>query len=227
MAPGAIDQALAQQPWDSLRAPLLRAGANDGQSLERLRRYTWLLIQWNRSVSNLISRNDEPRIVETHLLESNVPAHWLKQSGCMKWLDFGSGAGLPALPLAIAGVCGHWTLLESRRSKTLFIRKALQELLLHNIVTVNDRLENFVENRAHQAAFDGFTSRATAKLGPTLALAARVVAPGGSAFLWKGSGREQEMGQDGGWRAAWEFTGILGVADGPTVVARFTRKQEN
>ena len=111
--------------------------------------------------------------------------------------------------------------------KTLFIRKALQELSLGNIVTVNDRLENFVEDPAHGAAFDGFTSRATIKLRPTLALAARVIAPGGSAFLWKGSGREQEMELDAGWRDAWEFTGILGVGNGPNVVARFLRKSED
>ncbi|MEK7330280.1 MAG: 16S rRNA (guanine(527)-N(7))-methyltransferase RsmG [Candidatus Eisenbacteria bacterium] len=223
-APGAIDQTLARQPWDSLNAPLLRAGVDVTRAIQQLRDYARLLLDWNRSASNLISHNDEPRIVERHLLESIAPAHWLKESGCARWIDFGSGAGLPAIPLAIAGVRGHWTLVESRRTKTLFIRKALQELSLGHLVTVNDRLENFVEDQAHAAAFDGFTSRATLKLVPTLALAARVIAPGGSAFLWKGSGREQEMEQDAGWQGAWEFTGLLGVGSGPNVVVRFIRK---
>jgi 16S rRNA (guanine527-N7)-methyltransferase len=206
---------------------LLQAGADANLAIEQLRKYSRLLLEWNRSASNLISRNDEPRIVERHLLESVAPAHWLKESGCAKWIDFGSGAGLPALPLAIAGLGGRWTLVESRRTKTLFMRKAIQELALSNIVTVNDRLENFVEDPANAAAFDGFTSRATLKLGPTLSLAARIIAPGGSAFLWKGSGREAEMQEDADWRGAWEHTGILGVGSGPNVVVRFTRKSDD
>ena len=36
-----------------------------------------------------------------HLLESVEPAHWLKECGATRWLDFGSGAGLPAIPLAL------------------------------------------------------------------------------------------------------------------------------
>ncbi len=205
---------------------MLQAGVDANEAVEQLRRYSRLLLEWNRSASNLISRNDEPRIVERHLLESIAPAHWLKESGCAKWIDFGSGAGLPALPLVIAGLAGHWTLVESRRTKTLFIRKAIQELGLSNVVTVNDRLENFVADPANTAAYDGFTSRATLRLGPTLALAARVIAPGGCAFLWKGSGREEEMQQEAEWRGAWEHTGILGVGTGPNVVVRFIRKSD-
>lgn len=91
-------------------------------------------------------------------------------------------------------------------------------------MTANDRLENFVEDDAHAGAFDGFTSRATLKLVPTLALAARVIAPGGSAFLWKGSGREQEMEEDSSWSLEWEATDVIGVGSGANVVARFKRK---
>lgn len=222
-----MDRALARQPWNLLRTPLQRAGVDANEAIERLKRYARLLLEWNRSASNLISRNDEERIVERHLLESVAPAHWLRESGCVRWIDFGSGAGLPALPLVLAGVPGAWMLVESRRTKTLFIRKALQELSLGNIATVNDRLENVVMQGAHAAAFDGFTSRATLRLGPTLGLAAHVIAPGGSAFLWKGSGRDEEMAQDESWRRSWEFSGLHGVGSGPNIVARFIRLSTN
>jgi 16S rRNA (guanine527-N7)-methyltransferase len=224
VAPEAIERALARQPWASLRAPLERAGADAEPAIGRLRRYAGLLLQWNRSASNLISRNDEERIVERHLLESIAPAQWLRDSGCTRWIDFGSGGGLPALPLVIAGIGGAWTLVESRRTKTLFIRKAIQELSIENIEVVNDRLENFVVAEGQQARFDGFTSRATLKLSPTLALASHIVAPGGTAFLWKGSGGEQEMAQDSGWQRDWEPVGLLEIGSGQNVVARFKRR---
>ncbi|TMQ73415.1 MAG: hypothetical protein E6K81_04670 [Candidatus Eisenbacteria bacterium] len=143
-SPAALDRLLDSQSWASLRPALEGPGVEVEPAIETLRRYARLLIEWNRSHSNLISHNDEARIVERHLIESVGPASLLKQSACRRWIDFGSGAGLPAIPLIIAGVAGAWTLVESRRTKTLFIRKALQELSLESIEVVNDRLENVV-----------------------------------------------------------------------------------
>jgi 16S rRNA (guanine527-N7)-methyltransferase len=189
-----------------------------------LRRYCEMVVQWNRKVSNLISRNDEVRIVARHVLESLAPAYWLKASGATRWLDFGSGAGFPALPLAIAGVGGEWTLVESRRTKTLFLRKALADLGISGITVVNARLEDLTGLAEHAGTYDGFTSRATETLSPTLAIAARFVRLGGAAFLWKGSRRDAEMAADSAWKASWDFDGIVEIGDGATAVARFIRK---
>ena len=193
-------------------------------TIERLKAYAKLLIEWNRGVSNLISRNDEQRIVERHIAESIEPAAWLKASPATRWLDFGSGAGLPAIPLVIAGVGSSWTLVESRRMKTLFMRKATETLGLKNIEIVVARLEYMVTETERLGAYDGFASRATLALGPTLVLAAKFIAPGGTAFLWKGSQREKEMADDQRWQEFWEFDGLLGIGNGQAVVARFTRK---
>lgn len=172
----------------------------------------------------MISRNDEQRIVERHIAESIEPAAWLKASPATRWLDFGSGAGLPAIPLVIAGVGSSWTLVESRRMKTLFMRKATETLGLKNIEIVVARLEYMVTETERLGAYDGFASRATLALGPTLVLAAKFIAPGGTAFLWKGSQREKEMADDQRWQEFWEFDGLLGIGNGQAVVARFTRK---
>ncbi|HEY2954535.1 MAG TPA: 16S rRNA (guanine(527)-N(7))-methyltransferase RsmG [Candidatus Eisenbacteria bacterium] len=219
-----VRQVLDRQPWDSLAGCLLKAGANPEQTLPRLRRYCELLLQWNRKVSNLISRNDEPRIVPRHLQESLEPAHWLRSSGAGRWLDFGSGGGLPAIPLAIAGVGERWTLVESRRTKTLFMRKVLEELEMPNVDVVLARLEDLIEQPGHAYGYDGFTSRATLPLAPTLKMAASIVRPGGVAFLWKGSKRDEEMAADTAWQVNWDFNDLLGIGDGATAVARFTRK---
>jgi len=215
---------LGRQPWDSLATHIAKAGASPEATIPRLKAYAKLLVDWNRAVSNLISRGDEQRIVERHIAESIEPAAWLKSSSVNRWLDFGSGAGLPAIPLAIVGVGPRWTLVESRRMKTLFVKKATEELGLGDLEVVVARLENMTGDATRRGAYDGFTSRATLALGPTLVLAAEFVAPGGLAFLWKGSQREREMVDDPRWRESWEFDGILGIGNGQTVVARFTRK---
>jgi 16S rRNA (guanine527-N7)-methyltransferase len=99
----------------------------------------------------------------------------------------------------------------------------LQELALGGVEVANDRLETFAEIPSHAGAFDGFTSRATLRLAPSLALAARVVAPGGRAFLWKGSRAAEEMEQDDRWREAWELVGAARVGTWPSEVRSFKR----
>lgn len=214
---------LERQPWESLVSHLIDPQADPERKVALLRRYSELLVDWNHRVSNLISRNDEPRFVDRHLGESLEPAQWMAETGGERWLDFGSGAGLPAIPLAIAGLGSHWTLVESRRTKTLFLRKAISEVGLGGIDVVLGRLEMLVETDAMPPRFDGFTSRATLTLGPTLSLAARVVLPGGSAFLWKGGRREEEMRSDTRWRQEWTFEGERVIGDGRTAVAKFKR----
>jgi 16S rRNA (guanine527-N7)-methyltransferase len=219
-----VTSVLRRQAWDALLPSLLKVGATPDTVMPILRRYCEMVLQWNRKVSNIISRTDEPRIVARHVLESLEPAHWLKESGATRWLDFGSGAGLPALPLAIAGVGGTWTLVESRRTKTLFLRKAVDEIGVRGITVLLSRLEDLVGLAEHAASYDGFTSRATETLTPTLAIAAEFVRPGGTAFLWKGSRREAEMAADVSWQKSWDFDGLLEIGGGMTSVARFRRK---
>lgn len=218
------EKALARQPW-SLLQPFLGPADRAGAQLAGLRRYAGLLFEWNRGVSNLISRHDEPRLVERHLFESLAPARLLIESGCKKFVDFGSGAGLPAVPLAICGVGEAWTLVESRRNKTLFIRKAQQEIGLTQVSVITGRLEVLADEGLAELACDGFTSRATAAVGPTLALAAKIVAPGGTAFLWKGSSYVDEMAaSESEWAAHWSFVQAPLIGDGPNVCAVFKRK---
>lgn len=207
-----------------LDPPLQEIGADVSAARERLRAFARLVLAWNASASNLISRNDEARIVERHLLESIAPGQLVRDVGASRWIDLGSGAGFPAIPLALVGIKGSWTLVESRRTKTLFMRKALSELGLKDFAVENARLEDLVDLPAYAHSFDGFISRATMRIGPTLDLAARVIAPGGIALLWKGSGMEQEMSSDRTWESAWDPGQRSRIGSGPVTVVQFTRK---
>jgi 16S rRNA (guanine527-N7)-methyltransferase len=219
------DRLIARMPWSSLR-PMLPTGETSADAMiDRLRTYARELLAWNRGVSNLISRHDEARLVERHIAESVHPAALLLSSGCKNLLDLGSGAGLPAIPLAILGVGARWHLVESRRNKTLFMRKAIQELKLKDIAVHCSRLETMLEEGTVGRDFDGFTSRATMPVGPTLAMAAGLVQAGGTAFLWKGSGVTEEMkATHEEWDADWEFKALHPIIAGPNSVAVFVRK---
>lgn len=207
-----------------LDSALHEIGADVPAARERLRAFARLVLSWNASASNLISRNDEARIVERHLFESIAPGSLVRSVGASRWIDLGSGAGFPAIPLALAGIQGSWKLVESRRTKTLFMRKTIGDLGLRDFEVENARLEDLVGLPAYRSSFDGFISRATMRLGPTLDLAARVTAAGGSALLWKGSGVDQEMSSDPSWASNWDLHERYTIGPGPVTVVRFIRK---
>lgn len=79
-------------------------------------------------------------------------------------LDVGTGAGLPAVILAIVRPHWHITALDSNGKKIRFIRQMVGELKLHNIHPVASRIENFV------GEFEIITSRAFASLTDFIAL---------------------------------------------------------
>ena len=225
-------------------------------TLARLRRYTELLVQWNRSVSNLISKNDEARFVEAHLLPSIEAVGWMKSFNFSRWCDLGSGGGLPALPLAICGVGTEWDLVESRRTKTLFLQRAVGELELGGVRVLAARIEDLIADLGGgpqvegedsewghdeeggleggefdeprfslRPPYDGFTSRATMALVPTLDFASPIVRPGGRAFLWKGSKLEAEAAESSRWQSEWRRGEVRPVAAEHSVVVEFERAE--
>jgi 16S rRNA G527 N7-methylase RsmG len=101
----------------------------------------------------------------------------------------------------------------------------LVELELDNIEIELSRLESLLPEPDRIGKFDGFTSRATQRLGPTLLLASEFVLPGGAAYLWKGSRLDQEMSEDDRWLEHWDHGGRLSLASGRAIVARFIRKK--
>jgi len=218
------ERLLARMPWGSLW-PLLRGSdAERDAVLARLRAFAGELLRWNRGVSNLVSHDDEARLVERHLAESLAGLELLNALACKHILDFGSGGGFPAIPLILAGAGERWTLVESRRNKTLFLRRAVQELGLANVSVVTGRLETLVAETPEAVRADAITSRATLKLGPTLGLAAQVVPSGGAAFLWKGSGVHEELAATGeGWRESWSEPRLHAISEGRNSIIVFTR----
>jgi len=257
---------MSRQPWAEVELVLERNGiANPRPTTARLQRFVELLVQWNRSVSNLISKNDEDRVVAAHVLPSIEVVGWMKSHDLARWCDLGSGGGFPAIPLALCGVGEAWDLVESRRTKSLFLQRAVQVLELPHVRVLSARIEDLLadlaarsespdpsassrdgegeeddgwgaEHREPEAAdeprpplnppYDGFTSRATLTLGPTLEYAGKLVRPDGRAFLWKGSRLAAEAAEHPAWRAHWSESESRPLSIEHSVVASFQRHKE-
>ena len=73
-------------------------------------------------------------------------------------LDIGTGAGLPAVIIAICQPERQCTALDSNQKKIRFIKQISSELGLSNMQPIASRIE------AHEASYDVVTSRAFASL---------------------------------------------------------------
>jgi 16S rRNA (guanine527-N7)-methyltransferase len=143
-----------------------------------LERYLDLLEKWNR-VYNLTAIRERSRMVTHHLLDSLAVLPYVRGP---RVLDVGSGAGLPGIPLAVAGPALQVTLLESNHKKSAFLTQAVAELQLANVQVVTERVEAWQP----EARFDTVVSRAFAELGEFAALAGRLLAPQGVLAAMKG-----------------------------------------
>ena len=79
------------------------------------------------SALNLSAIRDEEGIISRHLVESIVVSSELPQ-GIKTLLDFGSGAGLPGIPIAICRPEIAVTLAESQGKKAAFLQEAVRVL---------------------------------------------------------------------------------------------------
>lgn len=140
----------------------LRSGARSlgvelsDEQVEKLLAYMSLLQKWNKAY-NLTAVRDPDEMVSRHLLDSlSVVPH----ISAGRWLDVGSGGGMPGVPLAILFPESAFTVLDSNGKKTRFLTQAKIELGLDNLQVIHSRVEEFTPDYR----FNGIVSRAFSSL---------------------------------------------------------------
>lgn len=156
---------------------------SDDSVISRLDDYTALVRDWSTRM-NLVSLRDCERFVEYHLLDSLKTAVCVDYSSMHRILDFGSGAGLPGIPLAIVYDHLDVTLLDSRLKRSVFLEHAVSSLSLENASVVRNRIEELP--RTFDRSFDCVITRATTGLSEFLRLTHRFLSPGGILVSIKG-----------------------------------------
>jgi 16S rRNA (guanine527-N7)-methyltransferase len=183
----------AQSPAEALHAGLLElAGqAPEPQQEAALLSYLALLEHWNKAY-NLTAIKDPKQMVTRHLLDSLSVAPWIKGS---QILDAGTGAGLPGIPLAITIPDLEVTLLDSSGKKIRFLNHVRRELGLHNITTVQERLESY----SAETRYDAIISRAFTNLASFARAARRLAAAPSRLLAMKGRFPHSELEDLPGW----------------------------
>ena len=136
--------------------------------------YGNLLLQWNSRLS-LTAIRDEAELIERHLMEGVFAAAHHPEASTA--LDFGSGTGIPGIPIAICRENLAVSLAESKRRKAAFLQEVLRQLHLDATIHAG-RAETLPPG-----SFDSVWMRAVDKGALMLPAAAALVAPGGSLCL--------------------------------------------
>lgn len=157
------------------------------QQIAQLLQYLQLLVKWNASF-NLSGITDINEMVSVHLLDSVSLSPYLQGE---YFVDAGTGAGLPGIPLAILHPEKHFTLIDSNGKKTRFLFQVKLALKLQNIVIENCRIEHYQSPRQ----IDMVMCRAFSSLEDTVSKTQQLLRKGSKLLAMKGRYPEQEINQ--------------------------------
>ena len=160
-----------------------------------LEEYVALLVAANK-VQNLIAESTVDNIWERHIVDS---AQLVPMARAGRWLDIGSGAGLPGVVVAI--VTGEEVvLLEPRRLRVEFLQNVKQALGLSKLTIVQGKPS------ALKGQFENIAARAVAPASELFAMARHLSHNGTKWLLPKGRGAKKELAAvHASWQGAFRL----------------------
>ncbi len=170
------------------------------------------LLQEGNSRLNLTALRTEQDIVLKHFVDSLscLRGGILDNEGLdgeLQVLDLGTGAGFPALPLAMVRPDLQMVPVDATRKKIEFVAATAQTLALSNVHPLVGRAETLGRDPAHRERYDRVVVRAVAALPVLMELALPLLKVGGLMVAQKGALQGDEL--DSGRRVAGMLGGVL------------------
>lgn len=161
------------------------------ESFYQLLNYVDLLLAKNEDI-NLISRKDVDNVIEKHIFHSLLLLKYLPPK-VTTFLDFGTGGGLPGIPLAIARPDLQGVLVDSIQKKTIALKEFASKLMLENVTVECARCESEEFISKYPNTFDLIVSRATVKLPVFVRYSIPVMKSKAYVMALKGGNIEEEF----------------------------------
>ncbi|AQS40727.1 16S rRNA m(7)G-527 methyltransferase [Shewanella psychrophila] len=155
------------------------------QQKKQLVGFVEMLNKWNKAY-NLTSVRDPKQMLIRHIMDSlAVSAHLVGK----RFIDVGTGPGLPGIPLAIMNPDKHFVLLDSLGKRIRFQKQVQFDLGIENISSVESRVEAYEP----EEKFDGVLSRAFASIEDMLHWCHHLPTDNGCYYALKGQLAEDEL----------------------------------
>jgi 16S rRNA (guanine527-N7)-methyltransferase len=145
------------------------------------------------SPHNLVGARDRAVVRARHVDEALALAPLLAPVDGARWMDLGTGGGLPGLVLAMAFPSVQWVLLDATRKKLSEVRRFADALGLGNVETAWGRAEELARVPEHRGRYDGVVCRALGQLVVVMELARGFLRDGGELAAVKGPAVAEEL----------------------------------
>ena len=157
------------------------------QQQQQLVGFVAMLNKWNKAY-NLTSVRDPRQMLVRHVMDSIVVSKHLEGQ---RFIDVGTGPGLPGLPLAIINPDKEFVLLDSLGKRIRFQKQVQFELGIRNVTSVESRVEAYQDEQG----FDGVLSRAFASVQDMLNWCQHLPKSDGVFYALKGQLADDELAQ--------------------------------
>ena len=161
----------------------------------RLVKKVLLEINGKKVIEHIIERIKEIEEIDEiyikHFYDSLILHEVVDLNDITTFLDIGSGAGFPAIPIKIMFPHLNITIIEPTLKRCNFLSELCKLLEINNVEIINERSENISDKQRDY--FDIVTARAVANLPTLLELTIPYVKVDGYFLSFKGSSYEEEM----------------------------------
>ena len=147
----------------------------DDNMLEKFELFYNELIRVNEYM-NLTAITEHDEVYIKHFFDSLTLLKCVENSPNIRLLDVGSGAGFPAIPLAITTNIDI-TIIDALNKRINFLNETIQKLALHNVKALHKRAEDYAKELEQK--YDYTVARAVARLNILLELCLPLTKVGG------------------------------------------------
>jgi 16S rRNA (guanine527-N7)-methyltransferase len=177
-----------------------------------------LLLAWTTAI-NLTAVRDPVAAATLHVLDSLTAVPVLRGWSVDRFLDLGSGGGLPGLPLAAGLPARQAVLAEAVGKKARFLETTVTATgLTGRVGVVNARAEALAADPRHRHRWPVVTARAVGSMADLVELAFPLLADGGRLVAWKrGDLRAERAAAERAMRAGGGGTLEMIAVDEPSL----------
>lgn len=164
----------------------------DDVQAELFDKFASLLVEANKT-TNLTRIAQPSEIVINHYIDAFTCLSACKLPDGSSFIDVGTGAGFPGIPLAIICPKVKFTLLDSTKKKLDFIEQAVSELQLDNVKVLHLRAEEAGKLPKYRAKFNFACARALSEMSILAELCLPLVRIGGAVIAQKSKDIDEEI----------------------------------
>ena len=159
---------------------------------DKLRIYSDFLVEYNENV-NLTAITEPKEILRKHFIDSILLTKYAEIPDNSSFIDVGTGAGFPSVPLKIFRPDIKLTLLDSLNKRIDFLRQLCERLEIE-AEFIHGRAEDVSKKPEYRESFDFATARAVANMALLSELCIPFVKEGGSFIAMKGPNEDISLG---------------------------------